>query len=77
MFSARCAEGAVDNSAASHCYYVRLPAACAGEFAAGSVEREGETARLITEPMSVQAMHETAARLRASGVSLFFAAIAQ
>ena len=77
MFSARCAEGAVDNSAASHCYYVRLPAACAGEFAAGSVELEGETARLITEPMSVQAMHETAARLRASGVSLFFAAIAQ
>ena len=77
MFSARCAEGAVDNSAASHCYYVRLPAACAGEFSAGSVELEGETARLVTEPMSVQAMHETAARLRAAGVSLFFAAIAQ
>ena len=77
MFSARCAEGAVDNSAAAHCYYVRLPVACAGEFAAGSVELEGETARLVTEPMSVQAMHETAARLRAAGVSLFFAAIAQ
>ena len=77
MFSERCAEGAVDNGVCEHRYYVRLPAARAAEFEAGTVEVEGELARLITEPMSVSAMHAAAARLRGEGVSLFFAAIAQ
>ena len=67
----------MDNSVCEHQYYVRLPAARAAEFEAGTVEVEGELARLITEPMSVSAMHAAAARLRGEGVSLFFAAIAQ
>ena len=77
MFSACLEEGAVDNRVSSHCYYVRLPASRAAEFEAGTVEIEGELARLITEPMSVQAMHAAAARLRAEGVPLFFAAVLQ
>ena len=42
---------------------------------AGLAEYEGEVARLVTEPMSVAAMHETARRLREQGAALFFAAI--
>ena len=76
MFAADCAEGRADNSLVEHGYYVRLPEALAGEFAAESVECEGGTARLLTKPMSVQAMHETAAKLRAGGASVFFAAVA-
>ena len=77
MFSEACAEGAADNSGSVHGYYVRLPAALAGEFEAESVETDGEIARLVTAPLSVQAMHETVKKLRAEGVSVFFAAIRQ
>ena len=35
----------------------------------------GPVARLVTKPMSISAMHETARRLRARGAALFFAAI--
>ena len=77
MFSAACAEGAADNSGSVHGYYVRLPAALAGEFPAEALEQDGDIARLITAPMSVKAMHETARRLRAQGAALFFAAIKQ
>ena len=75
MFSAACAEGAADNSGSVHAYYVRLPAALAGELPAESAELDGELVRLVTAPLSVTAMHETAARLRAQGASVFFAAI--
>lgn len=75
MFSEACARGRVDNSGSVHCYYVRLPADLAGEIAAESAEFEGQVARLVTKPMSVSAMHETARRLRAQGAALFFAAI--
>ena len=75
MFSERCAEGRVDNSGSVHCYYVRLPAELAGELPAESTELDGPVARLVTKPMSVSAMHETARRLRAQGAALFFAAI--
>ena len=77
MFSPACAEGAADNSGSVHGYYVRLPAALVGELPAESVETEGELARVITAPLSVKAMHETAKRLRAQGASVFFAAIKQ
>ncbi len=77
MFSSRCAEGAADNSGSVHGYYVRLPSALAGEFEAESVETDGEIARLVTAPLSVQAMHETVKKLRAEGASVFFAAIRQ
>ena len=75
MFAADCLEGRADNSRTERCYYVRLPAALAGEIPAESVEIDGETARLITRPMSVQTMHETVRRLREDGASVFFAAI--
>ena len=75
MFSEHCARGRVDNSGSVHCYYVRLPADLAGEIAAESAEYEGQVARLVTKPMSVAAMHETARRLREQGAALFFAAI--
>ena len=77
MFSEACAEGAADNSGSVHGYYVRLPASLAGEFEAESVETDGEIARLVTAPLSVQAMHETVKKLRAEGASVFFAAIRQ
>ena len=75
MFSDGCARGRVDNSGSVHCYYVRLPADLAGEIEAESAEYEGSAARLVTKPMSVSAMHETARRLREQGAALFFAAI--
>lgn len=75
MFAADCLEGRADNSRTERCYYVRLPAALAGEIPAESVEIDGETARLITRPMCVQTMHETVRRLREDGASVFFAAI--
>ncbi|MBR0199194.1 MAG: homoserine dehydrogenase [Oscillospiraceae bacterium] len=75
MFSEHCARRRVDNSGSVHCYYVRLPADLAGEIAAESAEFEGQVARLVTKPMSVAAMHETARRLREQGAALFFAAI--
>ena len=77
MFSEACAEGAADNSGSVHGYYVRLPASLAGEFEAESVETDGEIARLVTAPLSVQVMHETVKKLRAEGASVFFAAIRQ
>ena len=75
LFSAGCAAGKADNSGSVHNYYVRLPADLAGELEAESAELEGPVARLVTKPMSVSAMHETARRLRARGAALFFAAI--
>ena len=77
MFSERCAEGTADNRGSVHGYYVRLPAALAGELPAESVERDGDLARVVTAPMSVQTMHGTAKRLRAQGAAVFFAAIRQ
>ncbi len=76
MFSAGCAEGRADNSGSVHCYYVRLPASLAGELPAASTELDGELARVVTEAMSVSAMHAFAAKLREQGANLFFAAIA-
>ena len=75
MCSESCAEGRADNSGSVHCYYVRLPAELAGEIEAESAELDGAVARLVTKPMSVSVMHETAKRLRAQGASVFFAAI--
>ncbi len=75
MFSECCVEGKADNSGSVHCYYVRLPAELAGEFDAESAELDGDAARLVTKPMSVSSMHETAKRLRSQGAPLFFAAI--
>ena len=76
MFTANCVEGSADNSAESHSYYVRMPAACKGCVPAAEVLAEdGDVVRVITEPVSVKAMHEAAASVRAGGGKLFFAAL--
>ncbi len=75
MFPANLRRGEVDNSACSHSYYVRLPAALAGELPAASAELDGELCRMITEPIPVSQMHFTANRLRKCGASVFFAAV--
>ncbi len=76
MFTAACAEGSADNSAESHCYYVRMPAACKGCVPAAEVLAEDAgVLRIVTEPVSVKAMHEAAAAVRAAGGKLFFAAL--
>ena len=75
MFAADCVEGRADNSGSVHCYYVRLPAALVDRLPCESVETVGETARVVTRAISVQAMHETAKALRSDGANLFFAAI--
>lgn len=76
MFSADCVDGTADNSAAGHAYYVRLPKACESTFAAAKVfADDGETIRILTEEISVQKMHESAAALRKAGQPVFFAAV--
>ena len=75
MFPEGVRRGEVDNSVCRHSYYVRLPAALAGELPTVSAELEGEIARVITEPLSVSQMHFAAKRLRESGAEVFFAAL--
>ena len=75
MFPEGVRRGEVDNSVCRHSYYVRLPAALAGELPTVSAELEGEIARVITEPLSVSQMHFAAERLRESGAEVFFAAL--
>lgn len=73
MLSASCRAGRADNSLCLHPYYVRLPEAMAERLPAADKTVEGGIARVITEPMSVLAMHELAKELRAEGAELFFA----
>lgn len=75
MFSVDCKEGAADNSASAHRYYVRVPAALAESFPSESAEKDGDTVRLVTAPLSVSDMHARAKALREQGASLFFAAL--
>ena len=76
MFPADCADGSADNSAAAHAYYVRLPKACGDLFPAAKVlADDGKELRILTEEISVQKMHESAAALRKAGHAVFFAAV--
>ena len=75
MFPEGLRRGEVDNSLCRHSYYVRLPAELAGELPAASAELDGDTVRMITEPLPVSQMHFEAKRLRARGASVFFAAV--
>ena len=75
MFTADCAYAAADNSGSVHSYYVRLPAELAGELPQESAELDGDDVRMLTAPISVKQMHETAKRLRESGAKVFFAAM--
>ena len=61
MFPADVCNGAADNAAESHAYYVRLPSACRGRLPAAEVLSDTDgVLRLITEGMSVAAMHAAA-----------------
>ena len=76
MFPADCVDGSADNSAAAHAYYVRLPKACGDLFPAAKVlADDGKELRILTEEISVQKMHESAAALRKAGHAVFFAAV--
>ena len=76
MFPADCMNGNADNSAAAHAYYVRLPKACGDLFPAAKVlADDGKELRILTEEISVQKMHESAAALRKAGRAIFFAAV--
>ncbi len=75
MFQVDCRRVAADNNCKEQIYYVRLPAALAGDLPVESAELDGDTVRVVTRPISVSQMHVTAQRLRAAGASLFFAAI--
>ena len=76
MFPADCVNGSADNSAAAHTYYVRLPKACGDLLPVAEVlADDGEELRILTEKLSVQKMHESAAALRKAGSPVFFAAV--
>ena len=76
MFPADVCNGAADNAAESHAYYVRLPSACRDRLPAAKVlSDEGGVLRLLTDKMSVAAMHAAAKALRAGGSGVFFAAL--
>ena len=76
MFPADVCNGAADNAAECHAYYVRLPSACRGRLPAAEVLSDTDGAlRLITGKMSVAAMHAAAKALRAEGCGVFFAAL--
>ncbi len=76
MFPADVCNGAADNAAESHAYYVRLPSACRGRLPAAEVLSDTDgVLRLITDKMSVAAMHAAAKALRAEGCGVFFAAL--
>jgi len=76
MFPADVCNGAADNAAESHAYYVRLPSACRGRLPAAEVLSDTDgVLRLITGKMSVAAMHAAAKALRAEGCGVFFAAL--
>ncbi len=76
MFPPDCNDGAADNSAEVHAYYVRLPKACAKSLPAAQILAEEEDIlRVVTEPVSVQSMHSKAEELRKAGYAVFFAAM--
>ena len=76
MFPPDVANGAADNSSESHVYYIRLPKDVSKSLPARQVlSEEDGILRILTEEISVQEMHETAAALRKEGCAIFFAAV--
>ena len=76
MFPDDVRNGAADNAAESHAYYVRLPSVCKGRLSAAKVlSDEGGVLRIVTEKMSVAAMHGAVKAMRAEGNAVFFAAL--
>ena len=64
-----------DGGAARCAYYVRLPAGAAGALPFAKSEVCGDVLRGVTGLISAAQMHGTAAKLRAEGASVFFAAL--
>ena len=77
MMKPDCKRVTADNALCEHQYYVRLPEALAASFPAEKTDVYAGTARLITAPLSVKAMHERAEELRKGGNKVFFAAIGE
>ncbi len=76
MFPADCIDGAADNSAAVHAYYMRLPKTCADAVPTAKIlADDGNVIRILTKCVSVQNMHACAAELRKAGQKVFFAAV--
>ncbi len=75
MMRTSCQRCSANNADASHPYYIRVPAEFANRFPSQTVLEEDGICRMISEPISVQFMHKTAAELRSKDVSIFFAAI--
>lgn len=76
MFPADCIDGAADNSAAAHAYYMRLPKTCADAVPTAKIlADDGNVIRILTKCVSVQNMHACTAELRKAGQKVFFAAV--
>ena len=75
MMPAGCVRVAADGEGCGHPYYVRLPVELTGQLPVDRIQKDGDTARVVTSSVTVKWMHDTAARLRAQGAKLFFAGI--
>ena len=75
MMPADCAGVTADNDRDSHCYYVRMAAPKDASLPIRELLVSGGTIRAVTEPVSVHKMHDYAAKIRADGGEIFFAAM--
>ena len=73
MLSADCAAVEADNSREQHPYYVRCAAEAAQALPVKALLANGPTVRLLTEAISVHAMHTLAQKIRKDGGEIFFA----
>ena len=75
MMRCECVSDRADNSLISHKYLVRFPANSNIDLPVAESCLNGDVQYVITEPVSVSAMHKQAKNLRKDGKKLFFAAI--
>ena len=75
MMPEGCVRVTADCEGCGHPYYVRLPEALADKLPCHKVKKANGVARVITKSMTVKAMHDAAAALRAQGAQVFFAGI--
>ena len=75
MLPAGCVAVTADNDRDDHRYYVRMAAPGDASLPLGELLVQGETIRAITQSISVHKMHDYAAKVRAAGGEIFFAAM--
>ncbi len=75
MLPADCVAVTADNDRDSHPYYVRMAAPGDASLPIRELLVKGKTIRAITAPVSVRKMHDYAAKIRAEGGEIFFAAM--